>query len=132
MAGDDIKSIVIQDDNMGDDQDIDTKDKSGSEQPSTSTSAGKKAKARHRASVACATCRDRRIRVCPFFFDIHLIVSPFSSEQFAKSVNSASSAGAVVDSESLGKTRWFELNMKCDIQRKRQISSFYIMFGLLG
>jgi hypothetical protein len=77
MAGDDIKSIVIQDDNMGDDQDIDSKDKSGSEQPSTSTSAGKKAKARHRASVACATCRDRRIRVCfNFLYSLHCF--PFS------------------------------------------------------
>lgn len=25
-------------------------------------------KSRHRASVACASCRDRRIRVCPLLF----------------------------------------------------------------
>lgn len=38
------------------------KDKVGSE-PSAASNAKKQAKTRHRASVACASCRDRRIRV---------------------------------------------------------------------
>lgn len=33
----------------------------------TSTAAQKRQKSRHRASVACASCRDRRIRVCTNF-----------------------------------------------------------------
>lgn len=34
------------------------------EQSETQGSSGKRQKSRHRASVACASCRDRRIRVC--------------------------------------------------------------------
>jgi hypothetical protein len=33
-------------------------------EPTTLSNAKKHPKARHRASVACASCRDRRIRVC--------------------------------------------------------------------
>jgi hypothetical protein len=44
------------------DMEVESKDKIISDAQSNGTK--KKLKARHRASVACASCRDRRIRVC--------------------------------------------------------------------
>lgn len=57
----------------------------GSQQPTKAT------KSRHRASVACATCRDRRIRVCPQLLELVtvLMLSSVSYPQERRSAHSA-------------------------------------------
>ncbi|KAF2669315.1 hypothetical protein BT63DRAFT_432951 [Microthyrium microscopicum] len=60
MAADDASTKAAQQNAAN--SEVDTDSKEQNEHESQATTNGKKTKARHRASVACATCRDRRIR----------------------------------------------------------------------
>lgn len=85
-------------DNQSDIQDLKTEGETGKGQNQSTSQPPKAQKSRHRASVACASCRDRRIRVC--LFDISqvslLICGSASYLQAKKSAHNANDQASTV------------------------------------